>query len=378
MERARLFFIDNLRILLIALVIIQHVSVTYGGEGSWYYKEGEADIITSSVLSVHNAIVQSFFMGMLFLIAGYFTPASYDRKGTRRFLSDRLLRLGIPMLFFDLAIEPILDYTMMVNVGGFNGTFRQVLARHYSTFHIGTGPLWFVETLLIFAAVYVVWRNVSGRAGSSGKTNGEMPGNLLIAALAIALGLVTFVVRIWLPIGWAFGPLNLQFPLFPQYICLFIVGVAAYRRNWLGRIPITTGRLWQGIVVVFIVVLIPVLFVAGGATTGNLSPYLGGLHWQCFTYALWEQCLGIAMIIGLFDLFRQKFDRQGKLAKELSTGSYTVYIIHAPVLVFFTLAIRNITLYPLLKFALVAIVTVPLCFALASVIRRLPLARRIL
>ncbi|MGD8500621.1 MAG: hypothetical protein PVJ86_08225 [Phycisphaerales bacterium] len=75
---------------------------------------------------------------------------------------------------------------------------------------------------------------------------------------------------------------------------------------------------------------------------------------------------------------RRKFDRQDRLTKELSAASHTVYIIHAPVLVFFTLAIRNITVYPLLKFALVAIVTVPLCFVLASVVRRLPLARRIL
>jgi len=77
-------------------------------------------------------------------------------------------------------------------------------------------------------------------------------------------------------------------------------------------------------------------------------------------------------------LFRQKFNRQGKLMKELAASSYTVYIIHAPVLVFFTLAIRNITLYPLLKFALAVLVAVPLCFALGNVVRKLPAARRIL
>jgi len=75
MERTRLFFIDNLRTLMIVLVVVQHLSVTYGGEGLWYYKEGQADMLTSSLLSIHNGIVQSFFMGMLFLLAGYFTPA---------------------------------------------------------------------------------------------------------------------------------------------------------------------------------------------------------------------------------------------------------------------------------------------------------------
>jgi hypothetical protein len=33
-------------------------------------------------------------MGILFLLAGYFTPGSLERKSYARFLSDRFLRLG--------------------------------------------------------------------------------------------------------------------------------------------------------------------------------------------------------------------------------------------------------------------------------------------
>jgi hypothetical protein len=42
------------------------------------------------------------------------------------------------------------------------------------------------------------------------------------------------------------------------------------------------------------------------------------------------------------------------------------------------LAVRGVHVYPLAKFALAVVVTVPICFALAAGIRRLPLARRIL
>jgi len=377
MEKARLYFVDNLRVLLITMVIVLHLSSTYGGEGSWYYREGRADVITSSLLSIHNGVVRSFFMGLLFLISGYFTPASFDHKGARRFLRDRLLRLGIPLLFFDLAIEPIVDYKLMVDLDGFEGTFREVLFRP-STIDIGTGLLWFVETLLVFNLAYVVWRKTLGRGASLGKTDRAIPGNLSVAALAIALGLATFVVRIWLPIGWSIALLNFEFPFLPQSVCLFVVGVVAYRRNWLGRIPIATGRLWQGVALVFVAVLLPVLFVAGGATSGNLLPYIGGLHWQCFAYALWEQWFGIAMTMGLLVLFSRKLNRQGKLMKELAGSSYTVYVMHTPILVFFALAIRNVMLHPILKFALAILITVPLCFALGGVVRRLPLARRIL
>ena len=35
MAKARVFYIDNLRTMVIVMVILVHLSVTYGGEGSW-------------------------------------------------------------------------------------------------------------------------------------------------------------------------------------------------------------------------------------------------------------------------------------------------------------------------------------------------------
>ncbi|MEJ2701324.1 MAG: acyltransferase family protein [Sedimentisphaerales bacterium] len=245
MQKARIFFIDNLRILLISLVIMQHLSITYGGPGSWYYKEVEADQATGIVLSWHNATNQAFFMGFLFLIAGYFTAASYDRKGPRRFLKDRLLRLGIPILCYDLVIGPLVAYPLIrTGVWTSFSSYREYLIRYYSRFHVGTGPLWFVEALLIFATFYVLWRKFAKSAAHPAQVNRDMPRNLTIVIFALLVGLVSFTLRIWLPVGWTFGPMNFQLPFFTQYIALFIVGILAYRHNWLTRGPEATGKLW--------------------------------------------------------------------------------------------------------------------------------------
>ncbi|UCC98862.1 MAG: acyltransferase family protein [Phycisphaerales bacterium] len=379
MEKPRLLFIDNLRILLITLVAMVHLSISYGGVGSWYYKEGQSDTLTSVLLSWHNGTVQAFSMGLFFLIAGYFTPGSYDRKGPGQFLTDRLLRLGIPMLCFDIVIGPLMAYPLM-RLGGWQagGSYFDFLIRYYGTFHIGTGPLWFVEALLIFAIVYALWRAFVRKTAPVAQSNGRFPGSLAIAALAVALGTVSFIVRIWLPIGWAFEPLNLQFPFFPQYICLFIVGAVAYRQNWLLRIPNATGRFWLLVAVGFVVVLLPALFVAGGALSGDPTPFMGGLHWQCFAYALWEQVAGVAIIIALLVLFRKRLNHQGELARAASASAYTAYIIHGPIVILVALTIRNVALHPLLKFALAVLISVPLCFVLGNVVRKLPLAGRIL
>ena len=101
MSKDRLSFIDNLRILLIVLVIMVHLAITYGAPvGDWYYQEVRARMIESIIYVFFIAVSQSFFMGFFFLISGYFTPGSYDRKGARHFFKDRLLRLGIPLLFY--------------------------------------------------------------------------------------------------------------------------------------------------------------------------------------------------------------------------------------------------------------------------------------
>jgi surface polysaccharide O-acyltransferase-like enzyme len=138
------------------------------------------------------------------------------------------------------------------------------------------------------------------------------------------------------------------------------------------------GKLWLGVALFFILILFPALFVLGGALKGDVSSFTGGLHWQCFAYALWEQFTGVAMIIALLFLFRKWFNRQARVSKAMSASAYTAYIIHAPVVVLVTIAMRNISLYPLLKFALAVLIAVPLCFTLANFIRQLPLAKRIL
>jgi surface polysaccharide O-acyltransferase-like enzyme len=188
---------------------------------------------------------------------------------------------------------------------------------------------------------------------------------------------IIFVMRIWLPINSYFDPLGLPMAYVPQYIALFFVGVIAYRGDWFQRISVATGKLWLGIGLVLILVLFPILFVLAGALEGNTDAVTGGLTWQSFAFSVWEEFICVGMIIVLLVWFREKFNRQGAVAKAMSDSVFAVYFIHAPVLVFLALALQGVSLYPLLKFALVAPVAVALCFVLAYLLRQLPGVRRI-
>jgi glucan biosynthesis protein C len=367
----RLLFVDNIRVFLTILVILHHLMITYAGTGGWMYKEGSPDLITSALGGWYCAIDQAFFMGFFLLISAYFVPGSYDRKGAGRFLKDRLIRLGIPLVVYSWIINPVLWYA---------SHYQDIRVPFWSYFPggyfsggelIGQGPLWFVEVLLIFSLVYVLWRRLAPSRAADPNVEARFPRNGVIALFALLLGITTFLVRVvFVMDAYSFKPLNLQFPFFAQYIVLFVVGLIAYRRNWLMSLPDKTGRRWLIMAISLIFVYAPMMLALGVAA--DQVSFKGGWHWQSLVFALWESVFCISMCLGLIYAFRRYLNHRDKIAGFLVPNAYTAYLIHAPVILTLAFAVRDIALYPLLKWAVVGLVAVPLCFGLSSLIRKLP------
>jgi len=392
----RLLFVDNIRVFLTILVILHHLMITYAGTGRWYYNEGGADAFTGYAGGWFCSINQAYFMSLFLLISAYFVPGSYDRKGAGRFLKDRLIRLGIPLAVFSWVLHPLFVYGGLVLAYDLRMSLWRFITTEYFTTYgqpvIGAGPLWFVEVLLIFSLVYVLWRLVfrarppvpapaaqaQGQTAKSGVET-RFPGNGSIALFALLLGVAGFLVRLVFPMDeYLFQPLNLQLGFFAQYIALFIVGLIAYRRNWLLSLPDKTGRLWLGIAALFILLGVGMQWaMATTVMSGALKN--GGWHWESLTYALWESFLCMSMCIGLIYAFRHYLNRRGKLAEFLVPNAYTAYIIHALVITTVALIASDLLpIYPLLKWMVVALVSVPLCFGLSSLIRKIPYTDRVL
>jgi glucan biosynthesis protein C len=378
---SRLLFIDNLRVLLICMVVVQHLAVTYGAAGSWYYHDPATNMLTAIILTTLTGIGAASGMGFFFLIAGYFTPVSYDRKGASSFLRDRLVRLGIPWLLYELLLDPLVVYL----AGGLHGSYWSFYGNYL--LHVGSianGPVWFIELLLLFTLLYVAWRGLTRHRPQAAGRPGKLPGYRAISGYIFALGLVSFVVRIWWPAGWVFQPFNLLVGYLPQYTSLYILGLIAARRNWFFELTPRMGRDWSLIALIasliFGALVTPLMTVGTGAagTSQTDLPMAGGFHWLAFSYALWESFMVVGVCIGLLVLFRTRWNRQGRLAKGLAANVYTVYLIHPLVLVSFAYAFHAVALYPLLKFAIAVLIALPLCFLVSSFIRKIPLANRLL
>ena len=369
-QRTRLFFIDNVRVFLIVLVIGFHAGAPYAGV-PWYTIPSETTLLSEFVLGWFLTFCLAFFLGFFFMIAGYFTPGSYNKKGNITFLKDRFLRLGVPLIIFLFVVMPFLRYFLYwLNVHSCELSYWEFIVSEY---YWETHHLWFVVNLLLFTGGYWVWRLVSKSVKT--KMNLKVPGNKTILFFTILLAVVTFVVRIFYPIGW-WDPLKLVEPAYlPQFAGLFVIGVIAYRGNWFLELPTSVGVTWLRIGIIT-ALLFPLLYVVG---EGKYSSFIGGFYWKPFVFAFWEAFLCCGMCFGLLVLFREKFNSQEGLGKALSSDVYTVYLIHITIVVLIQYMLIGVSLPPLLKFILVILVAVPLSF-LAShyVVRRLPLARKVL
>ena len=382
---SRMLYIDNLRILLTVLVILHHLAIGYGGLGSWYYQEAGPMSDVGEILMVFFAgINQAFFMGFFFLISSYFTPGSVDRKGSWVYIKDRLIRLGIPLIFYIICLAPIIKYATSRSVIRFNASLFQSFwtssinyIKSYPDIGIDVGPLWFVLTLLVFSIVYGLGRLVINPASTLSRGETQTPGNMAIALFALGVGLVTFTVRIWLPIGWEYWLLHLQFPFFPQYIAMLTVGILAYRRNWFAGITATMGKQWA-VTAVAAVVVFTLIFQLGEGFDRNLLLMRGGLRWQSLALAIWEQVICVSVVISLIAWFRRRFNQQGVVTQGLSGAAYAAYIFHAPVIVLLAVSLRRARMDLGLKFLWVAPFAVALSFLVGYLFKQLPGARRIL
>ena len=381
----RLFFVDHWRAFLAILVVLHHISLVYGAslQGYYYVEPPFSSPKAFAQLLVFVLLNQGWFMGAFFLIAGYFTPGSFDRKGVGAFLKAKFLRMGIPLLVFYFVLSPIAFigyYLMPAELTGITTKLTwSSFWKAYPDF-IGLGPAWFLLMLLIFDLGYSGWRYLTSKRASSNHILDSKPSFIGVGIFILALAGLSYLWRIWVPLGksvWQFPTLA----YLPQYLSFFIIGILAFRRDWFRRIPASMG--WGGFAAALlaVILLFPLAF-SGQMFSLQLSEALdnsmGNGHWQSAIYALWDSIFAVGLCLGLLVAFRRFANRQGWLGSFLSQQSFAVYILHIPIVVFGTYAMRGIQVGSWIKVGIAALVIVPLCFMIAATVRRIPGVGRVL
>lgn len=376
-DKERLHYLDNLKVCLMVLVIVHHVGQAYGSTGmGWYYSyPGERERRLGHFFMLN----MSFFMGLFFFISGYFFPRSLDHHGPRKFIADKFIRFGIPIVIASVTVLPVLEYVLYVKSVGPMG-FRDFyvgqwlrdaprMAGHHGSFNIAY--LWFVEHLLCYSVLYAVLRTVRQRISPVPPAPVARRARLFaIIPFILALGAVTHLMRT----KWGFptdrwigflGIILMEPAHIPQYLSLFTLGILAYRWSFLDSLTEPRNMLW----------LLPAL---GIYTITIIQIYTAG---RASAFSLWEyrealMCVGLC--IGLLALFRTFFNRTGRIPQVLSENTFGAYVLHVPVVVALQYAFDPVQAGALTLFAVVSLLAVPATFLVSILVRQIPGLKRIL
>lgn len=376
----RKLYIDNLKTFLVILVLLLHIAVTYGPIGFWYYYE-RTGFLSTYLLGFFVSFNQAFLLGLFLMISAYFIIPSYDRKGPELFIGDRFRRLGIPLLFYIIIIGPFLKYIQKLFIAKEKVNFFYFYYNFIiKNIIIEAGPLWFLQALLIFSIFYILLMEIIKKAqkkkAASEKKSFDFPQNYKIILFILSLAIATFLVRIRFPIKTSI--INLQLCFLPQYVSLFILGIFAYRNNWFEKIAYKKAIFWLS-ALVFTTLLWPVLlFFSGTFKEADITLIAGGFHWQAFLYALWEAIIAISASISIIYFFNKKLNRQNNLFGSLYKSAYTVFIIHPLIIVPLSYLIKELEIHPLIKFSIVAAVSIPLSFIIGNIIRKIQFLKKII
>lgn len=380
----RIWYLDHLRVVLTLQVVLHHLVliILLAHPGT----TGPVGQLAGSLLLTFN---QAFFMGLFFLLAGYFVPSALERKGARRFLTDRALRLLIPLLAYAFILGQLMPIENYL-VKGEPFTWNTYVA------NIDKGPMWFVLVLMIFVVGYVGWhalttrrRQRSNRSTSSVNTlesQRPLPGFWAITGFTGAMALAFFLIRLGIPMTGA--PDSLGQPVvraissfftpsghdLPQYVALFVIGILAYRHDWLRRMPGRAGVFGLIAAAVATVLLYPVAVATGMAG----SRFTGGPNWQSAVYSLWQAIFCVGICLALLVFFRRYVAKTNRLWQFLAGNAYTVYLLHMPAIAVLVTLLTVAAVPPAWWFTVGVIVIVPLCFLAAAAIRAIPGTKRIL
>jgi hypothetical protein len=368
----RCVWLDNLKVLLIGLIIVLHGFAGYVDGDFWPYGNVQEVQLADATEIALFAVVGPFgffFMALLFLVAGLLTPASVARKGPGRFARDRLLRLGVPFGLFAGLLWPGLVYALYRAFGHVPGPITATFPETYPD----SGPLWFVGVLLLFSLAYAGWCRV--RPEPAGRRSPRMITVRYLLLLSVGVAVASFVIRLAFPYGGQ-GLLDLNEWQWPECLALFAVGVAASHQGWVTAIPDRLRR--RSLVVAALAVVgaaaCPLL---AAALDLDFDEFAGGLGWPAVVFVALEGPLTVFGSVWLLAMAQRHLGGRHRLGPVLARSAYAAYVLQAFVLVGLAVALRPVPVVAEVKALLVAALGVTGSFALAWLLltRIHPLAR---
>lgn len=153
----RKHYIDNLRWLILLILIPYHTAMAWNTWGEPNYIYFEKNRLISSIV----VFFSPYFMPLLFCLAGISTRYALKKRTTKEYITERAKRLLLPLAFGTIVLMPVMCY-----IGDkFNCSYGGGFFEHYSVFFtkftdltgadggFSLGQFWFCLYLFVISTI---------------------------------------------------------------------------------------------------------------------------------------------------------------------------------------------------------------------------------
>ena len=353
---------DNLRWVIILLVLFYHVFYFYNNKGVFGGIGGFSD--GPQYQDVVMYILYPWFMPMLFLLAGISSRFALNKRTGKQWLKSRTIKLLVPSTIGLFVFQWMTGYFSTVTSSYFSGTpaFPEgtpSLVKYFIWSLVGIGPLWFVQVLWVLGLVLLLLRKCDPKdkvwqwCGKAGLLLILLLGNLFW------LGELT-LVKNPRP-GTIDGLLNLYKPVF--YLVPFLLGYYFFSHD---EVLEKIRKAW--IPLMCCAVLSGILLTVTTFGQDNTSPEYLRSPLNCL--------YGWLMCLAMMGWFQTKFDYTGKFSQYMTRSSYGIYIVHYLVISCFGYMMKVYTgLAPWEMYVILTLAVFVLSPLLYEGLRRIPVVK---
>ena len=168
-KNARKYYLDWLRVLAILSVFIYH-STKFFDLGDWHIKN--ANIYFG--VRYLESFMEIWMMPFIFAISGASVYFAMEKGGAGKFLKDKVLRLGVPLLVGVFTHASLQVYLERVTHHQFSGSYFEFLPHYFDGLYIDAGVggnfawagmhLWYLLILFLFCFLcYPIFRWLKGK-----------------------------------------------------------------------------------------------------------------------------------------------------------------------------------------------------------------------
>ncbi len=169
-------------------------------------------------------------MSLMFFLSGLFVPSSLKRKGSGTFLSDRFLRIGLPLILVIIFLMPVTYYPTYL-AGAADPSMGAYWQHWLALPFWPCGPQWFLWQLLALNVAAAglhrfapAWSESLGRLAASARAH---PIRFFVALVSVSALAYIPLALIHSPWQWTnVGPFSFQLSRPLHYVVYFFAGFA--------------------------------------------------------------------------------------------------------------------------------------------------------